>query len=83
MNDSCYCCDECFETFEHRASMSKADKCAKGHRVRCPSCGSEATRQAAVGSRRPDRPEDHCVCTPFEAAWEQPGAAETRGNTGS
>lgn len=73
MKTDCYICDECFETFEQQASMSKTDKYAKGHRVRCPSCASEAARQAMLRSNRPGTPADYGVCTP----WNQQESGQT------
>lgn len=49
MKVDCCICDECCETFETRASMTKTDKYAKGHRIRCPHCGSERIRRTAAG----------------------------------
>ena len=41
-----YCCEECFETFELRASMAKYKGYLKSHRPRCPQCGSPKTLRA-------------------------------------
>jgi len=79
MNDYCYCCDECFEAFELRASMSKTAKYAKGHRVRCPSCGSEATRQSLRGGRGLGGSAEHGTCRPLEAAGTRPPSPNTKG----
>lgn len=79
MSVDCCVCDQCFETFEQRASMSKTDKYAKGHRVRCPDCGSEATRPTAPGSGRLDGSTENGICQPLEGAR---GAATIREREG-
>lgn len=71
MNANCYVCDECFELFEQRASMGKSNKFSRDHRVRCPTCDSDATRQAVPGSRSPGYPEDKGVCQARPRGSEQ------------
>ena len=41
-----YCCEECFDTFEMRASMAKYESYLKDHKPRCPKCGSSRTVRA-------------------------------------
>lgn len=38
-----YRCEECFETFETQASMSRYEAYLKDHKPRCPHCGSPKT----------------------------------------
>ncbi len=55
-----YCCEECFETFETRASMSRYESYLKNHKPRCPKCGSSKTARAItpvhIGAPRANRP---------------------------
>lgn len=38
-----YKCEDCSETFDLWASISRYAKYTKGHRPRCPGCGSDNT----------------------------------------
>ncbi len=75
MKVDCYTCDECFETFETHASMSKTGKYAKGHRVRCPRCGSENIRHAPSdgAERRSGQDVQHPSAPPTRSMSGQKG----------